>query len=162
MPEIEEKAVTWDDMQEGALVSTIQVFVTPEDIAKAAEGFAEDNPVHFSKDFAKASEWGGIIGPFYLIDSIARWVGFMHKAGIRTKCSTINAHGIIESFLPVRPGDILTGKMWVDNKYIKRDNKFLTWRIELTNEQGELVVRKYWTSLWTDRVVVWPTKESYE
>lgn len=162
MPEFQEKTVTWEDMQQGALVSTIHYFVTPDDIAMAAELFGDDNPLHSSKDFAKASEWGGIIGPFYLLDAIARWTSFIARAGIRTKNFTINAHGILESFLPIRPGDQLTGKMWVDNKYVKRDKKFLTWRIELYNEKGEMVARKFWTSHWTDREIVFPSKDVYK
>jgi acyl dehydratase len=162
MPSFEAKTVTWHDLEVGQHIGTIHCFVTPEDIAMAADLFSDDYPVHFSKDFAKASEWEGIVGPFYLLDSIARWVGFMHAGGIRCKNYTINAHGVVESYLPIRPGDILEGKMWVEDKYVKREKNFLTWRIELRNQQGELVTRKFWTSLWTDREIIFPTPETYK
>ena len=97
----------------------------------------------------------------YFLDASFRWVVFLSRGGMRHKNHTINAHGIFESFLPIRPADRLVGKMWVDDKYVKRDRKFLTWRIEVRNEAGELVARKYWRSLWTDREVEFPKKESY-
>jgi len=49
----------------------------------------------------------------------------------------------------------------VDDKYEKRGKNFLTWRIEVRNESGELVVRKFWRSLWTDREIEFPKKEVY-
>jgi hypothetical protein len=80
---------------------------------------------------------------------------------MRHKNHTINAHGILESFLPIRPGDRLVGKMFVDEKYVKRERKFLSWRMEIRNEDGEMVARKFWRSLWTDREIEFPKKESY-
>ena len=68
----------------------------------------------------------------------------------------------MESFLPIRPGDRLVGKMWVDDMFEKRGKNFLTWRMEVRNEEDELVVRKYWRSYWTDRSIEFPTKESYQ
>ena len=60
---------------------------------------------------------------------------------------TINAHGILENFLPDSSrGTRLVGKMWVEDKYEKRGKNFLTWRMEVRNEDGELVTRKYWRS----------------
>jgi len=81
------------------------------------------------------------------------------RAGKKTKNFTINAHGVLESFLPIRPGDQIVGKMFVHEKYVKRERKFLTWRIELFNENGEMVARKFWTSLWTDREIIYLKKE---
>jgi hypothetical protein len=51
--------------------------------------------------------------------------------------------------------------MWVHEKYDKRGKNFLTWRMELVNEDGELVSRKFWTSWWTNRSIEFPKKESY-
>ena len=33
--------------------------------------------------------------------------------------------------------------------------------IEIKNEEGELVARKFWRSYWTGRKITYPTKESY-
>ena len=161
MPEYQERGVVWEDLEIGDLISTIHWFVTPDDIKKAAESFDDDYPLYVDKDFAKETEWGEIVAPFYFLDASFRWVVFLSRGGMRHKNHTINAHGIFESFLPIRPADKLVGKMWVDDKYIKRDRKFLTWRIEVRNEAGELVARKYWRSLWTDREVEFPKKETY-
>jgi acyl dehydratase len=161
MPEFQKKGVVWDDMEVGSVVSTIHFFVTPTDIKMAAELFHDDNALYFSRSFAAGTEWGGIIAPFYFLDSAFRWATFVARAGIKTKCYTINAHGVLESFLPVRPGDQLVGKMYVHEKYVKRDKNFLTWRIEVHNEEGEMVARKFWTSYWTDREILYPKKESF-
>jgi acyl dehydratase len=161
MPEFQKKGVVWDDMEVGSVVSTIHFFVTPTDIKMAAELFHDDNALYFSRSFAAGTEWGGIIAPFYFLDFAFRWATFVARAGIKTKNYTINAHGILESFLPVRPGDQLVGKMYVHEKYVKRDKNFLTWRIEVHNEEGEMVARKFWTSYWTDREIVYPKKESF-
>lgn len=77
------------------------------------------------------------------------------------KCHTINAQGILESFLPIRPGDRLVGKMWVHEKFQKRGKNFLVWRMEVRNEAGEMVARKFWRSYWTDREIEFPKPESY-
>ena len=161
MPEYQERGVVWEDLEIGDLISTIHWFVTPDDIKKAAESFQDDYPLYFDRDFAKETEWGEIVAPFYFLDASFRWVVFLSRGKMRHKNHTINAHGIFESFLPIRPGDRLVGTMWVDDKYIKRERKFLTWRIEVRNEEGEMVARKYWRSLWTDREATLPERESY-
>jgi hypothetical protein len=51
--------------------------------------------------------------------------------------------------------------MFVHEKYVKRDKKFLTWLIEVRNEEGEMVARKFWTSYWTDREILYPKKEVF-
>ena len=161
MPEYQERGVVWEDLEIGDLISTIHWFVTPDDIKKAAESFQDDYPLYFDRDFARETEWGEIVAPFYFLDASFRWVVFLSRGKMRHKNHTINAHGILESFLAIRPGDKLVGKMWVDDKYVKRDRKFLTWRIEVRNEEGEMVARKYWRSYWTDREATFPEKESY-
>jgi hypothetical protein len=51
--------------------------------------------------------------------------------------------------------------MFVHEKYVKRDKNFLTWRIEVHNEEGQMVARKFWTSYWTNREILYPKKESF-
>ena len=161
MPEFQEKGVVFEDLNVGDLISTIHWFVTPDDIQMAAEAFFDDNPLYYDKDFAKESEWGGIVAPFYFLDATFRWGVFLSRGGYRHANHTINAHGILENFLPIRPGDQVVGKMWVHDKYEKRGKNFLVWRMELRNEEGELVSRKFWTSWWTNRSIEFPKKETY-
>ena len=161
MPEYQTNGVVFDDLEVGQEISTINWFVTPEDIAKAADSFDDDYPLYFDKDFAKETEWGGIIAPFYFLDATFRWVVFLSRGRMSHKCHTINAQGILESFLPIRPGDRLVGTMWVDEKFVKRGKNFLVWRMEVRNEAGEMVARKYWRSYWTDREIEFPKPESY-
>lgn len=161
MPQYQPTGVTWDELEVGEEIATIHWFVTPYDIEQAADMFHDDNALYSSKSFADDSEWGGIVAPFYFLDATFRWANFVAASKRHIKTYTINAHGILESFLPIRPGDQLTGTMWVNEKFVKRDKKFLTWRIELKNEAGEMVARKFWRSYWTDRVITYPTKESF-
>jgi 3-hydroxybutyryl-CoA dehydratase len=161
MPEYQERGVVYEDLNVGDLISTIHWFVTPDDIKMAAEAFFDDNPLYFDPDFAKESEWGGIVAPFYFLDATFRWVVFLSRGQMRHANHTINAHGTLESFLPIRPGDRLVGQMFVEDKFEKRGKNFLTWRMEVRNEDGEMVVRKYWRSFWTNRSIEFPTKESY-
>ena len=161
MPEYQERGVVFEDLNVGDLISTIHWFVTPDDIKMAAEAFFDDNPLYFDPDFAKESEWGGIIAPFYFLDATFRWFVFLSRGRMRHADHTINAHGTLESFLPIRPGDRLVGKMFVEDKFEKRGKNFLTWRMEVHNEDGEMVARKYWRSYWTNRSIEFPTKESY-
>jgi 3-hydroxybutyryl-CoA dehydratase len=161
MPEYQERGVVYEDLNVGDLISTIHWFVTPDDIKMAAEAFFDDNPLYFDPDFAKETEWKGIIAPFYFLDATFRWVVFLSRGQMRHANHTINAHGTLESFLPIRPGDRLVGKMFVEDKFEKRGKNFLTWRMEVHNEDGEMVARKYWRSYWTNRSIEFPTKESY-
>ena len=97
-----------------------------------------------------------VVGPsgnVYIVGS------FRGLAGMGTH--TINAQGILESFLPIRPGDRLVGTMWVHEKFQKRGKNFLVWRMEVRNEAGEMVARKFWRSYWTDREIEFPKPESY-
>jgi 3-hydroxybutyryl-CoA dehydratase len=161
MPEYQERGVVFEDLNVGDLISTIHWFVTPDDIKMAAEAFFDDNPLYYDQDFAKETEWKGIIAPFYFLDATFRWVVFLSRGGMRHGNHTINAHGTLENFLPVRPGDRLVGKMWVEEKFEKRGKNFLTWRMEVLNEDGEMVARKFWRSYWTNRSIEFPKKESY-
>ena len=161
MPEYQIKGVTFDDLEVGQEISTIHWFVTPQDIAKAADSFDDDYPLYFDKDFAKETEWGNVIAPFYFLDATFRWVVFLSRGGLAHACHTINAQGILESFLPIRPGDRLVGTMWVHDKFEKRGKNFLVWRMEVRNQAGEMVVRKFWRSWWTDRTIEFPKPEAY-
>jgi acyl dehydratase len=161
MPQYQPATVFYDELQVGEEISTLHWFVTPYDIEQAADMFHDDNAVYSSKSFAQGTEWGGIVAPFYFLDATFRWANFVAASRRHIGEYTINAHGVLESFLPIRPGDRLTGTMWVHEKFVKRERNFLTWRIEVKNEEGELVARKFWRSYWTGRKITYPTKESY-
>ena len=48
---------------------------------------------------------------------------------------------------PVRAGDTITGNRRVLEKYQRRDNKFVTFRVEATNQRGELVAEYDYTCI---------------
>lgn len=53
----------------------------------------------------------------------------------------------IRWFAPVRAGDSITNTSWVLDKYERRGNKFVTFRVEVSNQHGEKVAEYDYTCI---------------
>ena len=58
---------------------------------------------------------------------------------------------------PVYPGDAITSKMKIVDKWVKRDHQYLAFRIESRNQNGVLVAEKYHASVWPSENTVRPS-----
>lgn len=146
MPEVATNDIGWDDLVPGTEITTQYYLITPEDIKKEAEAYEDYNPLYSDPEFAEKTDIGSMVFPFYI--TLGEFDLPFRKVGSRLSENTVYAKSIRESFLPIRVGDIIAKKFYIEEKYEKRGKRFLTYRIDWINQNGELVHRHLRTSYW--------------
>lgn len=146
MPEVGAIDLKWEDLAPGRVIASQTYLITPDDIREEAEAYEDYNPIYSDIDFAKSTDIGYVVAPFYM--TLGEFLPPLMKVDLKMGVNTVYASSIVESFKPIFIGDLITKKMSVEDKYEKRGKKFFTWRIEWTNQDGELVKRHLRTSYW--------------
>jgi len=146
MPEVGVIDIKWEDLVPGKVIASQTYLVTLEDIREEAEAYEDYNPLYSDPEFAKHTDMGYVVAPFYI--TLGEFLPPLMKADLKMGVNTIYSKSIRESFKPIFVGDIIKKTMILEEKYEKREKKFYTWRIEWTNQDGELVLRHLRTSYW--------------
>jgi acyl dehydratase len=146
MPEVGRKDLKWEDLVPGKLIASQAYLMTAEDIREEAEAYEDYNPLYSDADFASKSDMGSIVAPFYV--TLGEFLPGLMKADLKMGVNTVYASSIMECFKPIFVGDVITKTLAVEDTFEKRGKKFLTWRIEWVNQDGELVKRHIRTSYW--------------
>ena len=146
MPEVGTEDITLEELVAGAEITTQTYLMTPEDINKEAEAYEDYNPLYSDADFAKHTDLGYVVAPFFI--TLGEFVSPLRKIGKRIAINTVYSKSIRESFMPIYVGDVITKKFKVHEVYEKRGKTFITWCIDWVNQNGELVQRHLRTSYW--------------
>ena len=120
--------------------------VTHSDIAAFAGASGDRNPVHLSEEFARSSQFGGIIAHGMLTASFISTVLGTQFPGPGTIFLGLNN---LKFLGPVRPGDTITTTVTVTEKH--QSKPILKLACECVNQKGEKVVT-------AEAVVLAPTK----
>lgn len=120
--------------------------VTQVDIAAFAGASGDTNPVHLSEEFAKSSQFGGIIAHGMLTASFISTVLGTQYPGPGTIFLGLNN---LKFLGPVRPGDTITTTVTVTEKHAAKPVVKL--ECECVNQKGEKVVT-------AEAVILAPTK----
>ena len=117
-------------------------------VKKYCEAVEDNNPLYVDEEFAKKSEFGGLVAQPLMMNIYAHFLRQLRAAGF-THEYTIHYISDYEFIAPAKPGDTLISKMWLVDKYTRKGHNFVTFRIETRNQNGEKIASKLHTSMWS-------------
>lgn len=129
-------AERFDEVKVGDFLGEGTYRVTKVEIARFAKLLGYEDPVYFDEDYASQTEYGGIITPPGMIFIYGLKLGWELK---QYPPGSIRMGDDNEFFLPARPGDELTTRITVSDKFIKKERKFLKAKLETVNKKKEKV-----------------------
>jgi 3-hydroxybutyryl-CoA dehydratase len=145
----------WDIAQVGDSAPPFSYLVTEASIADYCKAIRNDNPLYLDAEAAKAGPFGGIVAPagYAFKCSPLRRNEVMHARGYaspeeKAEYQTPYAKAELFPKRPVRPGETITSNVTLEEKYERRGNTFITWRVRAEDEQGELVHEYTYTIIW--------------
>jgi acyl dehydratase len=138
--------------------------ITKRDIRRFAQAVAigkDPNPLYTDEEYAKKSNWGGIVAPPFFFfscyyeevpESQLREDGWPQGTEIDVPLPVSQAVGggsVVELGIPMRPGDVIKSKKKIADVYCKQGKSgklyFTVIESTYTNQMGEFVARERWT-----------------
>ena len=145
----------WDVAQLGDAAPPFTYLVTARSIADYCRAVRNENPLYQDADAARRGPFGGIVAPPTYAFKCAppRRDEVMHARGFvspEEKGDRSTPYAKSELFFqrPIRPGDEVTSVVSLEDKYERRGNQFMTWRVRATDARGEPVVEYTYTIIW--------------
>src|ERR1035437_8398339 len=126
MPEVGKVDLKWEDLIPGRVIASMTYMLTPDDIREEAEAYEDYNPIYSDPAFAKNTEIGFVVAPFYI--TLGEFLPTLWRHDMKMGVNTIYASSIKESFMPMFLGDVVTKTLSIEETYEKRGKKFLVWR----------------------------------
>ena len=139
MVEHQEKLWTFDAVEAGQIGNETTVEITAENIAGYARIALNSDPFYQSGDSDLVAMPTMVLAYAPLLrEEIADANGFVaFEVSETARSQTPFAKCEARWFLPVVPGDVITGRRKVLEKYERRGSKFVTFRVEAINQRGE-------------------------
>ena len=147
----------YDAVEPGQDGAPTVVALTAENIAAYAR-LAQNSDSRFQKSGANAEYGDALVAMPTMVltyapllrEAIAERQGFIAlEESATARRQTPFAKCEIRWFHPVRAGDTLTGTCRVLEKYERRGNRFVTFRVEASNQRGEHVARYDYTCIFS-------------
>jgi acyl dehydratase len=145
----------WEVAEIGDAAPPLTLTITDEIIDKYCRAVRNDNPIYRDPEAARKGPFGGIVAPpaFLFKGAPMRRNEVMHAKGYaspeeKSDRSTPYAKAFAEFQRPIRLGDEITSVVSLEDKYERRGNQFITWRIRANNQHGEDVGTYAYTIIW--------------
>ncbi|MGI9146558.1 MAG: MaoC family dehydratase [Chloroflexota bacterium] len=145
----------WEVARIGDAAPPLTVKVTEEMIANYCAAVRNDNPLYLDRDVARRGAFGNIVAPptFVFMCAPQRRNEVMHARGYaspeeKADRATPYAKSEVSFEGPIRPGDEITSVVRLDDKYERRGNQFITWRVNAHTARGVRVVEYTYTIIW--------------
>jgi len=145
----------WDVAEVGHAAPPFTFAVTEEAIAKYCRAVRDENPLYLDPQAAANGPFGGIVAPpgFVFMCSPLRRNEVMHAQGYaspeeKAEYQTPYAKAEVFPRRPIRPGDQITSVVTLEDKYERRGNKFITWRVRANDANGEPTHEYTYTIIW--------------
>ena len=145
----------WDIAQVGDSAPPFTYVVTEASIADYCKAVRNENPLYTDAQAAKDGPFGGIVAPpaFAFKCSPLRRNEVMHARGYaspeeKAEYQTPYAKAELFPRRPIRPGDEITSIVTLEEKYERRGNTFITWRVKAQDAQGEPTHEYTYTIIW--------------
>ena len=145
----------FDAVQQGQKGPVTEVHLTPELIAEYALSSQNPDP-RFQQAGASPEYGGGIVAMPTMVlcyaplmrEDIAEASGFVaFEKSVTARRQTPFAKCEVSWSRPARPGDTITGTRRVLEKYERRGNRFVVFRVEATNQDRETVAEYDYTCI---------------
>ena len=164
MVDQQEKLWTFDAVEPGQVGNETVVEITAENIAEYARLALNDSEASHSATSGLVAMPTMVLSYAPLLrEEIAEANGFVAFEVSKTaRSQTPFAKCEIRWSIPVVPGDTITGRRRVLEKYERRGSKFVTFRVEAINQRGELAAEYDYTCIfeYAKRQRDVPAKES--
>ena len=157
-----EKIYEWDVAQIGDASPPFVYVVSAENIADYCRAVQYENPIYTSDGAAREAGYAGIVAPPTMIYTYApqRRVDVVaareyvapEQSQTAPRSTPFVATEVRFQGASVVPGDTITSVTWVADKFQRRDNKFITFRVTAHNQRNELVVEYDYVCLWESPV----------
>lgn len=145
----------WDVAEIGHAAPPFTYLVTEQSIADYCTAVRNDNPLYLDAGTAARGPFGEIIAPPTYVFKCAplRRNEVMHAQGYaspeeKRDRATPYAKCDLQFYAPIRVGDEITSLVELNDKYERRGNQFITWRVTGANQNGEKVVEYLYTIIW--------------
>jgi acyl dehydratase len=145
----------WDIAQIGDAAPPFTYAVTEASIADYCQAIRNENPLYLDAKAAKSGPFGGIVAPpaFAFKCSPLRRNEVMHAHGYaapeeKAEYQTPYAKAELFPRRPIRPGDEITSVVSLEDKYERRGNTFITWRVRAHDGNGEPTHEYTYTIIW--------------
>lgn len=145
----------WDVAQIGHSAPPLELEITAERIANYCLAVRNTNPIYTDPEAARKGPFGEIVAPpaFLFKAAPMRRNEVMHAMGYASPeekgdRSTPYAKAFAEFQRPIRLGDVITSTVTLEEKYERRGNQFITWRIRGHNQHGEDIGTYAYTIIW--------------
>ena len=123
MPEVGKVDLKWEDLTPGRVIASMTYMLTPDDIREEAEAYEDYNPIYSDPEFAKNTEIGFVVAPFYI--TLGEFLPPLLRHDLKMGVNTIYASSVKESFMPMFLGDMVTKTMSIEENYKKPTKKNL-------------------------------------
>jgi len=145
----------WEVASVGDMAPPFSFLVTEESIAKYCAAVRNENPLYLDLEAARSGPFGDIVAPptFIFMCAPARRNEVMHARGYASpeeKADRATPYAKAEVFFqrPIRPGDEIVSLIRLDDKYERRGNQFMTWRVSAHTARGEGVAEYTYAIIW--------------
>jgi acyl dehydratase len=145
----------WDVAVVGQEAPPLVFAVTDGSIADYCRAVRNDNPLYRDADTARAGPFGRIVAPptYAFVCAPLRRHELMHAHGFAAPeehglRATPFAKADLRVSRPIRPGDVLTSAVRLDDRYERRGSQFLTFRVRAIDREGGPVVEYTYTVIW--------------
>ena len=148
MVEMTERLWTFDAVEPGQYGAETVVAITADNIAGYADVALNRDQQYHGAGASLAMPTMVLAYAPLLREEIAEANGFTALEQSKTaRRQTPFAKCEIRWHLPVRPGDVITGKRGTLEKYERRGSRFVTFRVEGVNQRGETAVEYDYTCI---------------
>jgi 3-hydroxybutyryl-CoA dehydratase len=145
----------WDVARVGDTAPPFTYEVTAANIADYCKAVRNENPLYLDEAAAQSGPFGGIVAPpgFAFKCSPLRRNEVMHARGYaspeeKSEYQTPYAKAELFPIRPIRPGDVITSSVTLEEKYERRGNTFITWRVRAQDADGQPVHEYTYTIIW--------------
>lgn len=138
----------YDDVEVGQELPPMTYELTPERVNRYLEEAEETNPLYSEPELARCSGLGGPIAPPMIACIYAPPLDILAGLGCQLPAHTVHAISEYTFVRPARPGDVITSRARIGDKYLKKDRKYVTVEINSFNQNGELIMVNIHTSVW--------------
>jgi acyl dehydratase len=148
---------SWEVAEIGDEAPVFTHTVRAQDIAAYCEAVRSRNPLYLDAAAAAAGPFGGIVAPpsFAFMVAPLRRNEVMHAKGFaapeeKGEYQTPYAKCELRLYRPIRPGDTVVSRVFLEDKLERRGKRFAQWRTEAATDAGRALLDYTYTTIWPD------------